>query len=121
MCLAPVQNLLLLLRLYALTPLSAMTLFSSWDCIYYGSEDISSCPPAIPIQTCREINTTIPAHPEITLSVLSGKRIQDQFTPFTLWDKYSWSILQTKSQIILIFPTINFLKIACMGVAKTEV
>lgn len=33
--------------------------------------------------TYGEINTNHPAHPEI-LKVLSGKRMQDQFTPYTL-------------------------------------
>lgn len=36
---------------------------------------------------------TMPAHPEIVLKVLPDKRIQNQFTPFTLWDKYGLGYL----------------------------
>lgn len=58
---------------------------------------------------------TIPDHPGITLKVLSGKRIQDHFTPYILWEKYSLGYLTDKITIILIFPTINFFKNCTYG------
>lgn len=49
-CSCPESSAIKTLLSIALTPLSEKTLFSSWDYICYDSEDISSCPPAIPIQ-----------------------------------------------------------------------